>query len=196
MSTVATEMRSDLDINPLLGERYSPRAFSDRELTDEELDLLFEAARWAPSSRNEQPWRFLVTKRGGAGYDALLASINASNARWADKAPVLVLCLATRGFQRLGVANHHARHDLGLAVSQLTLQATALGIGLHQLGGFNAAGARDAFGIPEEYDLVSVLVVGFPGDPNDLPEDLREREITHSGRKPLTEIVWRGAFPG
>ncbi len=189
-------MRSELGIHPLLGERYSPRAFADRGIPDEGLERLMEAARWAPSSRNEQPWRFLVTRRGGEGHPELLSTLDASNRRWAHKAPVLVLCLVQRLFSRLGVENLHARHDLGLAVAQLTTQATSMGLGLHQLGGFDPQGARAVFGIPEDYDLVSVLAIGFPGEADDLPEDLRDRETHHSARKPLTEIVWHGRYRG
>jgi nitroreductase len=194
MGTVHTAMRSELAIHPLLGERYSPRAFSDRDVTEEELVLLMEAARWAPSSRNEQPWRFLVTRRGGEGHHGLLDSLNPGNARWAEHAPVLVLVLANALFQRDGSPNLHAWHDTGLAVSQLTVQAMALGMGVRQLAGFDADKARSAFGIPSEFDAVSVLAIGYPGDPHTLPEDLREREMQRSPRKPLGEIVHRGAF--
>lgn len=186
--------RSTLPLHPVLNERYSPRAFSDRPVTDEQLELLLEAARWAPSSMNEQPWRFLVTRMGAEGHADLLSALNHSNQVWADKAPVLMLTMVHRTLSRNGQENFHARHDLGSAVAQLTVQATALGIGLHQLGGFQAHIARVAFRIPEEYDLVSVLALGFPGKVEMLPTELREREELKTPRRSLTELVSYGRF--
>ena len=188
--------RSDLPVHPVLNERFSPRAFSDRAITDAELELVLEAARWAPSSMNEQPWRFLVTRKGGDGHAELLAALNPSNQVWADKAPVLILNLVHRTLSKNGQENYHARHDLGLATAQLTAQATALGMGLHILGGFNAEMVRTAFEIPDTYDLVSVIALGFPGDPESLPEHLQQRELQHSPRRPLSELVHYGRFNG
>ena len=184
--------RSKLNILDILSERYSPRAFSERDVTDAELELLLEAARWAPSSMNEQPWRFLVVRRTGVGHAALLECLNTSNRRWADKAPVLIAVLAKRTLTRNGLENFHARHDVGLAVGQLLAQATSMGLGLHILGGFNTTALRAAFAVPEELDVVSVLVLGFPGAPESLEPDLRERENTRSTRKPLSELVSYG----
>lgn len=184
--------RSELSLHPILNGRFSPRAFTERDVTAAELELVIEAARWAPSSMNEQPWRFLATRRGGEGHAELLATLAPSNAIWADKAPVLILAMVKRTFTRNGQENNHARHDLGLAIGQLTAQATALGMGLHQLGGFSPDAARSAFGLDADLDLVSVLVLGFPGDPNDLPDNLRERELTRSARRPLSEILHLG----
>lgn len=186
--------RSELPLHPVLNERYSPRSFSDRPVTDAELELVLEAARWAPSSMNEQPWRFLVTRKGGEGHADLLAALNHSNQVWADKAPVLVLAMVHRTLSRNGQENFHARHDLGSAVAQLTVQATALGMGLHQLGGFHTAAARAAFNIPDEYDLVSVLAFGFPGEVEALPTELRDREARKTPRRSLAELVSFGRF--
>jgi len=188
--------RSPLPIDPVLNARYSPRAFSGRDITDEELELLLEAARWAPSSHNEQPWRFLVTRRGQEGHAALLSALIPSNQIWAAKAPVLVLNMVMRDFAFNGKPNYHAWHDLGGALAQLTAQATSMGIGLHQLAGFHAEVARVAFNIPEHIELVSMLAVGFPGDPEMLEGHLREREMVHSTRKELDELVSFGAFKG
>lgn len=184
--------RSELDIHPILNDRYSPRAFADVPVTDTELDAVLEAARWAPSSMNEQPWRFLVTRAGGDGHAELLAGLNPSNHRWADKAPVLILVMAVRTLSRNGQENHHARHDVGMATAQLTAQATALGLGLHILGGFKAEEVRQAFAVPDILDLVSVIALGHPGSADQLPDDLRERELRRSPRKALNEIVSYG----
>jgi len=186
--------RSSLGVLPAISARYSPRAFLDRTVTDDELSLVLEAARWAPSSMNEQPWRFLVTRRGGEGHDLLLDCLNPSNRLWADKAPVLMLAMAHRILHRISAENHHARHDLGVAVGQLGVQATAMGLGMHQLGGFDPAKARQAFGIPDELDLVTVIVLGWPGHPDDLPEHLQQRERTRSPRRDLDELVHYGRF--
>ncbi len=188
--------RSPLALHPLLNRRFSPRAFSGRAVTDAELELVLEAARWAPSSMNEQPWRFLVTRRGGEGHSELLAAMDPSNRLWADKAPVLILSMAQRTLSRNGQENFHARHDLGLATAQFTAQATAMGMGLHILGGFNGEAARAAFGIPADFDLVSVIVLGFPGEADQLPENLKVRELQHSLRRPLRDVVHYGRFNG
>ncbi len=186
--------RSDLPIHPLIDGRYSPKAFSDREISDRDLDLLFEAARWAPSSYNEQPWRFLVVKKGEEGHAEMLEAMTESNRAWAVKAPVLILNLAHRTHERHGRTNPHAWHDLGLALGQLTVQASAIGIGVRHLAGILPEKARALFNVPEEYDVVSMLVIGFPGDADELPEHLREREKIRSTRKPLSELVHFGKF--
>ena len=124
--SVARARRSDLPVHPVLNERFSPRAFSDRAITDAELELVLEAARWAPSSMNEQPWRFLVTRKGGDGHAELLAALNPSNQVWADKAPVLILNLVHRTVSKNGQENYHARHDLGLATAQLTASSSSV----------------------------------------------------------------------
>lgn len=189
-------LRTTLPVHPLLAGRYSPRAFSDRGVEDSDLDLVFEAARLAPSSRNEQPWRFLVARRGGEGHDGMLNCLLPGNRAWAEKAPVLILTMVSRAFVRNGDRNVHAWHDLGLAIGQLTVQAAALGMGLRQLGGFRPEPARVTFGIPDEYDLVSVIALGYPGDPALLPEELRIREEQRSPRRPLRDILWRGRVGG
>lgn len=186
--------RSELPVHPLINGRYSPRAFSDRDITDDELQLILEAARWAPSSFNEQPWRFVVVRKGGTGHAAMLEALNTSNRIWAAKAPLLILTLTRTTLERNGITNPHARHDLGLAVGQLTLQATGSGLGIHQLAGFDPVLARNSFNVPDTYDLVSILVIGFHGEPDDLPDNLRERELRRSTRRPLNELIHYGTF--
>lgn len=196
MKNEETMERTTLDVHPLIAGRYSPRAFAAREVSDKELELVLEAARLAPSSMNEQPWRFLVTRNGGEGHQALLNALMSGNRIWADQAPVLILNMTTRNFLQDGRPNGHAWHDLGLAIAQLTAQATALGMGLHQLGGFDPQKARIAFGIPQELDIVSVIALGFPGDAEQLSEPFRAREMKRSPRRPLQELVWHGKVPG
>ena len=143
---------------------------------------------------NEQPWRFLVTRRGEEGHDHLLSGLNPSNRLWADQAPVLMLAMAHRILHRINAENHHARHDLGVAVGQLGVQATSMGLGIHQLGGFDPVKTRQAFGIPEDLDLVTVIVLGWPGQPEALPEHLQQRERTRSQRRELAELVHYGRY--
>lgn len=186
--------RSDLEIHQILNDRFSPRAFSERDITDAELELVLEAARWASSSHNEQPWRFLITRKGQDGHAALLNSLWSMNRSWADKAPILILNMVQRHLAYNNEENYFARHDLGGALAQLTAQATSMGMGLHQLAGFHADQAREAFHIPETMDVVSVLVVGFPGQADTLEEPYRERELKRTLRRPLNELVFKGRY--
>ena len=186
--------RSDLKIDRIINDRYSPRAFSDRDVTDAELELVLEAARWASSSHNEQPWRFLVTRKDQEGHAELLNSLWSMNRVWADKAPILILNMVQRNLVYNNEENYFARHDLGGALAQLTAQATSIGMGLHQIAGFHADEARKAFQIPETIDVVSVLVVGFAGSADTLEEPYRQRELKRSLRKPLSELVFKGKY--
>jgi nitroreductase len=186
---------ADHDVHPLIRERWSPRAFASRTVERAELRSLLEAARWAPSSFNEQPWRFLVAQREDEeGFQALLSCLNDTNQRWAKNAAVLVLSAASPSFARNGKPNRHALHDLGLAVSQLTLQATALGLRVHQMGGFSVERARELLSIPPTVEPVTVLAIGFPGNPDELPADLREKELRKRERKPLAELAFQGRW--
>lgn len=181
---------ADHPIHDLIRRRWSLRSFSDRPVPDETLRSLFEAARWAPSSFNEQPWSFLVTRRGEEAFDRLAECLTGSNPRWAPRAPVLVLSIARLDIARSGAPNRHAYHDLGLAVGNLVLQATAMGLFVHQMAGFDAEKARAAFSIPEGHEPVAVIALGYAGDPNGLPEDLRDREFRVRVRKPIADFVY------
>ena len=182
-------------IHDLLKRRWSPRAFSDKPVEPETLRSLWEAARWAPSCFNEQPWYFLVaTKRDGAEYDRLLACLNEGNAAWAGRAPVLMVSVARTAFQDDGEPNRHALHDVGQAVANLTLQATALGLFVHQMAGFSPEKVRQAFAVPEGFEPVAAIALGYPGDPTVLPEKLRQRELAPRSRKPLEDFVFSGRW--
>lgn len=184
------------DIHELLRRRWSPRAFSPRPVRADTLARLFEAARWAASSLNEQPWGFVVADARDRPEDfaRLLGCLNESNAVWAGAAPVLMLSVAKRRFDRGGAENRHAWHDVGQAAASLTLQATAEGLAAHQMAGFDADRAREELGLPEGWDPVAVIAVGYPGDPEALPEKLRERERAVRTRKPSSEFVFRGRW--
>lgn len=178
-------------IHELLKRRWSPRAFDERPVEAEKLRSLLEAARWAPSSSNEQPWRFLLaTKDNQAAYERLLACLVEGNRKWAYRAPVLILSVAGVNFEDDAKPNRHAFHDTGMAVENLVLQATALGLVAHQMAGFDAARARADHKIPSEFEPVAMIAVGYPGDPAVLPEYLRERELKPRDRRPLSELVF------
>ncbi len=177
-------------IHDLLKRRWSPRAFAERPVEAEKLRSLFEAARWAPSSNNEQPWRFLVaTKENKMGYDRLFNCLVEGNRKWAHLAPVLTLSVVTLTFDD-GTVNRHAFHDTGMAVENLVIQATALGLAVHQMAGFQVDKARAEFKIPDGYEPVAMIAIGYPGDPSILPDKLRQREFSPRTRRPIAEFVF------
>jgi nitroreductase len=181
-------------IHELLRHRWSPRAFDDRPIEPEKLRSLFEAARWAPSSKNGQPWRFLVaTKDDKAGYDRLFNCLVKANQKSAYRAPVLMLSVAQLQFED-GSPNRNALHDTGMAAENLVLQGTALGLVAHQMAGFRIDQARADCKIPEGYEPVAMIAVGYPGDPAQLSDRLRAREVQPRVRKPLTELVYSATW--
>lgn len=185
---------SSVAIHELVQRRWSPRAFSNRAVEPEKLAALLEAARWAASSKNEQPWRLVVAeRRDGEPFERMMGCLNESNRAWAGHAPLLILVCARTAFAN-GEPNRHAWYDCGLAVGQLTLQALALELWVHQMAGFSAPTAREAFGVPEDCEPVSVLAVGYYGDPAALPEARRVQEAALRTRKPLGEVAFRGAW--
>lgn len=182
-------------IHDLLKRRWSPRAFSDRPVEADALRSLLEAARWAPSSYNEQPWSFLAAaKQEPAEYARLLSCLVEGNIQWAQHAPVLMISVARLAFEENGKPNRHAFHDVGQAVGDLTVQATALGLVVHQMAGFHPDKVRELYGVPEQFEPVAGIALGYPGDPRSLPEKLREREAAPRERKPLTEFVFTGRW--
>lgn len=178
-------------IHDLLRRRWSPRAFAERSIEGEKVRSLFEAARWAPSSNNEQPWRFLAaTREMPADYDRLFACLNEGNRKWAFRASLLILSVASLNFEEDEKPNRHAFHDTGLAAENLVLQAVALGLVAHQMAGFDVEKARKTCLIPVGYDPVAMIAVGYPGDPSLLPDYLREREMKQRERAPIAGFVF------
>lgn len=177
-------------VHDLLRGRWSPRAFSDRTVELEKLLVLFEAARWAPSSYNEQPWSFIVaTQENQAEYERLRSCLVEANL-WAQQAPVLMLSVAKLHLDRNGKANRHALHDVGLATENLVIQAMALDLFVHQMAGFHVDKARELFNIPEGYEPITMIALGYLGEPQTLPEKLRERELAPRTRKPFEAFVF------
>jgi nitroreductase len=178
-------------IHDLIARRWSPRAFDERPVESEKLKSLFEAARWAPSSNNEQPWRFLVaTKEQQGEYNRLLACLVEGNRKWAFRAPVLILSVASVNFEDDGKPNRHAFHDTGMAAENLVLQAAALGLQAHQMAGFDVEKARVDCLIPTGFEPVAMIAVGYPGDPAVLPDLLRQREMKPRERQPIGDFVF------
>ncbi len=174
-------------IHDLLTRRWSPRTFSERTVEPESLGSLFEAARWAASCYNEQPWRFIVAAREQVDdYDRLLACLVEGNRIWAKQAPVLGLGLAKKSFTRNGKSNAHARHDLGLATAQIMVQAMELDLYVHAMAGILPDKAREVYGIPDEFDIVTALAIGY------ISESRNARKPRE--RRPLTELVFSGAW--
>ena len=182
-------------IHDLLRRRWSPRAFSERRVEPDTLRSLLEAARWAPSSNNEQPWSFIVaTKDDPVEFGRLLSCLVESNIQWAQHAPVLMVSVARLTFEDDGKPNRHAFHDVGLAVANLIVQATALGLVVHQMAGIFPDKIRELYGIPEGYEAVAGIALGYPGDPQSLPDGLRKRELAPRERKHVTEFVFSGRW--
>jgi nitroreductase len=186
---------TSVPIHQLISERWSPRSFADRPVEPEKIRALFEAARWAASSFNGQPWRFIVaTKDDAANYKRVLDSFVEFNQSWAKNAPVLAISVANLKFDHNGEPNRHAFHDVGQAAATLALQAEALGLAVHQMAGILPDKAREIFEIPEGYEAVAGLAIGYPGEPHTLPDHLKERELAPRERKPLDSLVFTGKW--
>jgi nitroreductase len=184
---------NDHPILDVLRKRWSGRALDERPLPHATLSALLEAARWAPSSGNSQPWRFLVFDRSDTAARAdAEACLNRGNA-WAKRAPVLLVCVA-REVTDKGTPNEWGRHDLGLANENLLLQASALGLIAHPMAGFDRTEAKKRFAIPDEFSPLVMIAIGYPGDPDQLEEPNRTREREPRKRKPLGEIAFIGRW--
>jgi nitroreductase len=186
---------TDSPIHELIRNRWSPRAFADKPIPPDVLRSLFEAARWAPSSNNEQPWAFLVAaKDDRENFEKMLGVLVEFNAGWAKKAPVLALAVAQLSFAKNNTPNRNAQYDTGAAAAWLSVEATARGLFVHQMAGFDPEKACQVFAIPAGWDPLAALAIGYPGDPGSLPQRLQERELAPRTRKPLSEIVMAGKW--
>jgi nitroreductase len=182
-------------VHELFRARWSPRAFSDREVSNDDLKTIFDAGRWAASSYNEQPWRFLVARKSdGAAYDKILKLLVPQNQAWAKTAPVLFIMAAKRTFSHSGQPNRYNIHDAGQALAHVFLQATALGLHAHGMAGFDYERARTELGIPDDYDVGAAVALGYVGSPDQLNEQQRHMELAKRTRKPLNEIVFGAEF--
>lgn len=187
-----TKLDITYDIHDLIRRRWSPRSFAPAPLDEATILTLLEAARWAASAMNEQPWRFIYAVQADAGrYARLFDCINPHNQEWARSAPALILTLVQTHFSHNNQPNRFALYDLGLAVGNLTTQATALGLYMHTMGGFSADKARETYNLPATIEPATLIAVGRLGDPAQLSERFRERELAPQQRKPLADLILR-----
>ena len=182
-------------IAELIAKRWSPRAFLDKPIEEEKIMSLFEAARWAPSAYNEQPWRFLIaTKEDSYLYTKMLSCLAEANQVWAKAAPLLLILVVKKDFDFNGKPNRWAMHDCGLALENLLLEAVDLGLAAHPMAGFSADLVRSGYSVPEGYEPLVAVAVGYPGQSDMLEGALREREEDPRERKELSELVFSEAW--
>jgi nitroreductase len=199
MTTNDPTLRKPIDtsypLHPLIAERWSPRSFVARLPSADVIATLLEAARWAPSAANAQPWRFLIATTDRPDEHArMLEVLSRSNARWARLAPLLLLVATELAVEYEGHPARRSYFDAGLAVGLLIVQAAALGLSVHPMGGFNPEKARRAYHIPNQFEIVAAVAVGYQGTSDHLPEDLVTRERDVRTRKPADEIVFEGTW--
>jgi nitroreductase len=186
---------AEFPVHDLIRNRWSPRAFADKPVPPEVLRSLFEAARWAPSSYNEQPWAYVVATRDDKDNFAKMLSVLVEfNASWAKDAPVLAIAVAELAFANNNSPNRTAQYDTGAATALLSVEATARGLAVHQMAGFDPQKARQVFEIPPGWEPIAAIAIGYPGDPESLPQPLRDREMAPRARKPLAEFVMTGRW--
>ena len=184
---------TDFPIQHALADRWSPYGFEDRAVAEADLCSLFEAARWAASSYNEQPWNYIVaTKENPKEFDQLLGCLVEANQAWAKAAPVLALGVVSLRFAKNGKDNRAAVHDLGLASGNLVMEATTRGLSVHQMIGILPDKAREVYQIPEHFEAWTALAIGYNANPNTMPAALKERDMAPRQRRPLRDFVFAG----
>lgn len=187
------QRKADYPINSIFVKRWSPRAMSGQPITDQQLMTLFEAARWAPSTYNEQEWRFLYAPNGGGTWQTFFNLLMKANQVWCAKAACLVVVCSKKTFTLNGMPNPVHTFDAGAAFENLALQGAEMGLVVHGMAGFDADKARKDLKIPDDYKVEAMIAIGQPGNPADLPAELREREVP-TGRKSVSEIAREGLF--
>jgi len=196
---VIKHAKTEHPVQDFIAHRWSPYGFADRDVPEADLRCLFEAARWAPSSFNEQPWSFIVATRAQpSAFAGVLSCLVESNQVWAKFAPVLALGVAALKFKRNAKLNRVAIHDLGLATANLLAEATARGISAHAMVGIEPDRARELYGVPDDCEVVTGLAIGYLGEPDGLAAELRQRDLAPRQRKSQREFVfgasWREPF--
>lgn len=184
-------MDKETAIKSLIAERKSYRAFTDQSITREQLGELLYAAHMAASCFNEQPWRFICATKQDEHYPRLFDCLNEWNRQWAGAAGALIITVAATHFAKNNKPNRFYMHDVGLATSQMSLRAVSMGLAVHPMAGFHSDKARQNFHIPDDFEPVTALAIGYPGDPDSLPEDMRSSETGPRDRQPLSD-VWFG----
>ena len=182
-------------LQEIIKNRYSTRSFSNEKIDPEVLRSLFEAARWSPSSMNEQPWRFIIALREDEDtFNKMLYVLNDNNRLWAMNAPLIILTASKLRFTKNNQLNKSSLYDAGQAMAYLTMQAYHMGLFARQMGGFNAEKAKEIFAIPDEFIPLTVTAIGYKGKPENLPPVLQEKENAVRNRKPLNEILFTEKF--
>lgn len=191
------EAQTKYDIHELIRRRWSPRSFADETVDPELARRLFDAARWAPSSYNEQPWRFIYALREDEEeFDRLTKVLNEYNAKWAKDAPMLLLTFVKEHFDKNGKPNRVAEHDIGAAMSYLTFEATANDLYVHQMAGILPDKARELYDIPEGFKPYTMAAIGYLGAPEELPENFQKSERAERSRLDIDEIAFKGSWNG
>ncbi len=185
--------KTDYPINKIFLDRWSPRAMSDEPISDTELFTLFEAARWAPSNNNEQPWRFIYAKKGTKDFDKFFGLLVEFNQLWCKNASVLICLIAKKNFTKDNSPNRNNMSDSGSAWENLALQASVMGLVTHGIGGYDVEKARKDLKVPDDYEVVHMIAIGKPGPLESIPERMQKAEAPNS-RKPVSELIFEGEF--
>ena len=188
---------TNIAIHDLLKRRWSPRAFDpNRPVTREQLKVLLEAGRWAPSCNGDEPWRYLIWDKGRdpQGWQKAYDCLSENNRKWVKNVPLLMLSCAGSAFEATGKPNRWTQHDTGAASVSMALQAVAMGLAVHQMGGWDADKARAAFSIPPEYTPMAMIAVGYQASPDILDEETKAKELRPRGRKPVAERFYEGGW--
>lgn len=188
---------TNIAIHDLFKRRWSPRAFDpNRPVTREQLKVLLEAGRWAPSCNGDEPWRYLIWDKGRdpQGWQKAYDCLNENNKKWVKNVPLLMLSCAGSTFQATGKPNRWTQHDTGAASVSMALQAAAMGLIIHQMGGWDIEKARAAFGIPPEYTPMAMIAVGYQASPDILDEETKAKEMRPRARKPIAERFFEGGW--
>jgi nitroreductase len=188
------DARNQYPINELSRKRWSPRAFAPGTVDKEKLRSLFEAARWSASGGNEQPWRFIIGVSGDETWMKIFETLEAGNKNWAVNAPVLMISVGKKTRGKRNAVNFYSGYDTGQSVAHLSLEATHLGLHVHQMGGFSQEEATRLFEIPEDYQPYTAIAIGYLGDQRSLPEEYKNSEVAERTRKEFDEFVFSVRF--
>jgi len=182
--------QSEVPVEDLFLRRWSPRAFVETSIDTDTLKTIFSAGQWAASSFNEQPWRFVIGRKGDSVWERIFGSLAPPNQSWTKSAPVLFASFAKKTFSQNAAANRVAQHDVGAASAQISLQATILGLHTHGMAGFDPEKLSKSLGVPEDFEAVACWALGYRGDPETLNEQQKQMELSPRGRKALADILF------
>jgi nitroreductase len=183
-----------LSLHPIIVKRWSPRSFEEKEIADDVIQRIFEAARWAPSSRNDQPWRFIIGKNKDKTWRMIFEILVDFNQKWAKRAPVLALAIGHKISAKTGQHNIVWQHDLGQSAAYITFQAMHEGLYVHQMGGLDTARAGEIFHVPQEYEVVTAIAMGYKDEPEKLEESFMKMEKSKRTRFAADNLFFTGEF--